>query len=158
MVYPQRKKSLLHWLCSGTSVFFSSLLVEECGLDVSKVLEIALVRRLLLTFGIPLQPCLVTAGAKEHLVGVSDESPIALEDETFATICPETAVLIVMVVSHDQRCCSQVLRNAMASALVISTLCDALPQPQVTVTFLSRSLITAVGRCAHLAMLTALPL
>jgi len=144
-------------MCSGTSVFFSSLLVEECGLAVSKVLEIALVRRLLLTFGIPLQPCLVTAGAKEHLVGVSDESPIALEDETFATICPETAVLIVMVVSHDQRCCSQVLRNAMASALVISTLWLALPQPQVTMTFLSRSVITAVGRAVHLVLTTVTP-
>ena len=158
IVYPQRKKSLLHLMCSGTSVFFSSLLVEECGLAVSKVLEIALVRRLLLTFGISLQPYLIAASAKEHLVGISDESPITLEDETFATICPETAVLVVMVVSHDQRCCSQVLRNLIASALVISTLWLALPQPQVTMNFLSRSLITAVGRCAHLAMLTALPL
>ena len=156
MVYPQRKKSLLHWLCSGTSVFFSSLLIEQGWLAVSKVLEIALVRRLLLTFGIPFQPRLIADVAKEHLVGVSDKSPIALEDETFATICPETAVLIVMVVSHDQRCCSQVLRNAIASALVISTLWLVFPHPQVTMTFLSRSATTEIGRAVHLVVVTTL--
>jgi len=102
MVYPQRKKSLLHWLCSGTSVFFSLFLIEQGWLAVSKVLEIALVRRLLLAFGIPLQPCLVAASAKEHLVGISDKSPITLKDETFTSVSPETAVLIVMIVSHHQ--------------------------------------------------------
>ncbi len=157
MVYPQRKKSLLHWLCSGTSVFFSSLLVEECGLAVSKVLEIAFVRRFLLSLLIALQPRLVTDGAERHPVRVGDESTSTLGDETLTPICLECADRVVMVIGHQERCCSQVLRNAMASALVISTLWLFLPQPQVTMTFLSRSLITAVGRAVHLVLTTVTP-
>lgn len=146
-------------MCSGTSIFFSSLLVEECGLAISQSFQIALIRRLLLACGVPLQPCLVAGWAKQHPVGIGNISPISLEDETLAPLCTHVAVLVVMVVRHHQlRCCLHVLRNLIASALVISTLWLALPQPQVTMNFLSRSLITAVGRCAHLAMLTTLPL
>lgn len=158
MVYPQRKKSLLHWLCSGTSVFFSLLLIEQGWLAVSQSFQIALVRRLLLALLIALQPCLVTDGAERHPVRVGDESTSTLGDETLTPICLECADRVVMVIGHQERCCSQVLRNAIASALVISTLCEALPQPQVIMTFLSRSLITAVGRCAHFAIATTLPL
>ena len=144
-------------MCSGTSIFFSSLLVEECGLAISQSFQIALIRRLLLACGVPLQPCLVAGWAKQHPVGVGNISPISLEDETFASVCFQTAELVVMVISHQERCCLHVLRNLIASALVISTLCEALPQPQVTMTFLSRSLTTAVGRAVHLVLTTVTP-
>ena len=144
-------------MCSGTSIFFSSLLVEECGLAVSQSFQIALIRRLLLACGVPLQPCLVAGWAQEHPVGIGNMSPIPCEDETLAPLCTHVAVPVPIVVSH-QRCCLHVLRNLIASALVISTLWLALPQPQVTMNFLSRSLITAVGRGAHLVVLTTLTL
>ena len=155
-IYYKRKKSLLHWLCSGTSVFFNSLLIEQGWLDVFQGFEIAFVRRFLLPLLIALQPRLVTDGAERHPVRVGDESTSTLGDETLTPICLECADRVVMVIGHQERCCSQRLRWAMALALVVSHLWLSLPQPQVTVTFLLRSVIAAAGRGAHLVVVTTL--